>query len=147
MEETLKKIFSPSGFVWPPFLPIIAVIVSLNCHSRTPFLLCAMISILFYGYFAFEIHNIDLPKKQQLHSFCKINEYWFNGLGSFIGWVSLYLLIFYVIRIDASSMGIALSRWTEHLGINDLVLATLAYLGLTGYLPLFSLLKGKEHVN
>ena len=153
MKNKLEKIFTVNGVIWPPFLPVIAVIFSVIFYSDWFFLLAAVISILFYGYFAFEIHNIDVKKNNnEKHPTWKelgdnkwfiYNQYWLNALGTFVGWIALYILLFHIIRIENYPLSVAISIWVNNLGIDDLVLVVLSFLGLTGYIPYYALL-GKD---
>ena len=155
MKNKLEKIFIVNGIIWPPLLPVVAVIFSVIFCSALFFIPAAIISIIFYGYFAFEIHNIDVEKKNEDkdkrptwgklgdNKWFIYNQYWLNALGAFVGWIALYILLFYVIRIGHYPLSVAILIWVKNLGIDDLVLVVLSFLGLTGYIPYYALL-GKD---
>lgn len=146
MKKILGNIFTVGGVVWPPFLPIFAVVFSINFCGQFFFLLSAIISILFYSIFAFEIHNWKSSDEEYVKNGKKefvYNQYWFNALGAIVGWSALYILLFYVIRIEYYPLSSALFIWTRHLSASDLFLIVASFLGLTGYIPYYALL-GKE---
>jgi len=154
MKNKLEKIFIMNGVIWPPLLPVVTVIFSVIFCSALFFIPAAIISIIFYGYFAFEIHNIDVEKKNDGdkhptwgkrgdNKWFIYNQYWLNALGAFVGWIALYILLFYVIRIGHYPFSVAILIWVKNLGIDDLVLVVLSFLGLTGYIPYYALL-GKD---
>lgn len=57
-----------------------------------------------------------------------IHDHIFNFLGTLLGWLSMYYLIFY--------------RWGNTLEINDLILILVAFVGISGYLPHIIINKG-----
>jgi hypothetical protein len=157
MKNSLEKLFTIKGVVWPQFLPVLAVLFGI-LGDKEIFFISAVISIIFYSCFAFEIHNIP-PAKNNLNDkketwptlghnkWFVYNQYWLNGLGSFVGWLALYLLLFYVIKIDNYPLWLAMKFWTEHFGIRDLILIVVSFLGLTGYIPHYALIgKGSNQI-
>ena len=145
----------------PPIVLVVALFSVYLCYLPNYFLfkiiffIVASVSIYIYGRYAFEIHNI-IPKKTKIIDIIKegtqlkeevkidnwyiYNQYWLNGLGAFIGWLALYILLFYKIRIDSSSFN--LLHFIEHLSWSDFVLILVAFFGITGYFP-YAVLIGK----
>lgn len=94
------------------------------------FFVGAIIFSYVYGVCAFEIHNIKLKgTKSKGHVY---NQYWLNGLGAFVGWVALYILLFH-------RMGDVVSL--KNLEGIDLILSVVAFLGITGHIPYILLIK------
>lgn len=56
------------------------------------------------------------------------HDHLLNFLGTLLGWLSLYYLVFY--------------RWGHALEITDLILILVAFIGITGYLPHIIINKG-----
>jgi hypothetical protein len=56
------------------------------------------------------------------------HEYLLNFFGSILGWAAAYHMLFF--------------RWGEALGLTDLVVIFVAYVGITGYLPHIIINKG-----
>lgn len=90
----------------------------------------------FYGYWAFEIHDID--KKNLWGSgisydekpwFWKVHQFWFNFAGSFAGWGALGYIIF--IRFNCFQNISSLKPPT----FIDVIIFIIAMVGITGYLP------------
>lgn len=126
--------------IFVPLILVLAVFLSMN-HDflKIGFGAFALFSSFIYGYYAFEIHNID--KSQIIKSnWYRYNQYWFNGLGAFIGWIALYILLFYKLKITNSPL--CFTSFANNLGWDDLVLFLVSYFGITGHLPLASLLNG-----
>jgi len=141
MKERFEKVFKFKNIVWPPFLPIVAVILSVIFHNKWFFFVGATINIFFYTLFAFEIHNIDIEKNKLAdNKFYIYNQYWLNGLGAFIGWFALYILLFYIIKINQCTPIIVIECWINNLGKKDIILIVITFLGLTGYIPYYALL-------
>lgn len=95
------------------------------------FLVMAIVFSCVYGRYAFEIHNID-KKAYEKNKWYINNQYWLNGLGAFVGWVALYILLFHQME-DVESL--------KNLGKTELILSVIAFLGITGYIPYILLLK------
>lgn len=95
---------------------------------------------MLYSWRAFEIHKIDKSKYEN-NKWFMYNQYWFNGLGAFIGWCALYVLLFNVIGIGSCepSLGNIISGDGTHT-LANLGLITFAFMGITGYLPFVSLI-------
>jgi len=140
MNKLLQKVFSPNEIVWAPFLPVAAVIFALNAQKGW-FIVCAALSVIFYGYFAYEIHNINLDRSRA--RMFDVNQVWFNAFGAFVGWAAFYTLLFPVMHVDVRSLSTAVNGLALHADIKTLVLVVLSFLGLTGYIPYYALL-GKE---
>ncbi len=149
-----KKPTNKNNLPYLIFLPLLAFMVfalvlflqSISCntpvvpYSKIVFLIIALTSSYIYGRHAFEIHNVKtLTEKDRENKWYMLNQYWFNGLGAFIGWVSLYILLFY--RININVQGVDFSSFAKNLGLANLALTIISYLGITGYIPLASLLK------
>ncbi len=130
-------------FIWLSLVPIVAAIL----YTKH---MCGFDKILFdyifwgfaifqsitLGFNAFEIHTDTPPLTvAKLDPWRLNNEYWFNMLGILLGWIAIYIL--FVFRINGN-----MTEWANKININDFVLILVAYLGVTGYIPYVSLIKG-----
>ena len=96
------------------------------------FLVFAIANSLIYGLYAFEIHN--MLKSDNVCA--KYNQYWLNGLGAFLGWAALYILIFHRIgHVGSERFMFDFSSWASKLEWVDFILILFAFVGVTGYLP------------
>ena len=89
------------------------------------YLCLAVIGSMIYGFGAFRIHGDD-PKVQ---GWQRLHQYWFNGAGAAVGWLAGWVVLLrwlscpgYVCRGEPTG-------WT-------ILLAVLAFVGITGYLPM-----------
>ncbi len=89
------------------------------------FSLLALAFSLFYGFKAFDIFGVDHANKPRAWKF---HQFWLNFVGSVAGWITLWLVIqrvAFVIRLP------------EHaLKASDFLLLLIAFIGVTGFLPL-----------
>jgi len=83
----------------------------------------ALVMSYVYGRYAYEIHKLDPDSRWRM-----AGQRWLNFVGAFSGWFSLYILVFYRISFD-------LAVFSNQLDWRDLILAFIAFLGVTGYLP------------
>lgn len=93
------------------------------------FLLVAVIASGFFGFFCFEIHNLDRSafKWQE-----KIQQVWFNFVGALIGWIALWILVrqwWGAWRLPTAP-GVPVQ-----MTVSDFGLALIAFVGISGYLP------------
>ncbi len=85
---------------------------------------------LFYGFRAFEIHT-HASKEQAKHDEekmkleVKLHQYWFNFVGSIIGWFAL----FYFLKNRYPNLA------TDKLNGGDFWLLLITYIGITGHMP------------
>lgn len=90
-------------FIPPIALFLIAVILAFPFFDFSSieiiFFVVASVSIFTYSNYAFEIHNINKATIME-NPWYLYNQYWFNGLGAFMGWSALYVLLFYRIDTD-----------------------------------------------
>lgn len=134
----------------PPVILIIILLLFLLYYFfslfflKIIFFIPAIISIFIYTFYAFEIHNINIKentensmdcgcKKLKYDKWYIYNQYWFNGLGAFIGWIALYILLFYRVDIDNPHK-------FEDIKWQDFILGLIAFFGITGHFPIASLL-------
>jgi hypothetical protein len=99
----------------------ITINLSLNCA----FLALGIAFSTWFGYKCFEIHEVTPPTNRN----GKFQQYWFNFLGSIIGWAAGYLLLFY--RVLPNSQKVPLK-----FEVTDLILSGIFFIGASGYLPL-----------
>jgi hypothetical protein len=86
---------------------------------------------LIYGFKAFDIHGYDPSKVNNYNPWYKINQYWFNFLGAFIGFILLYY--FLILRLNLFNPCVSLFAYKAEL--LDIFILLLAFLGITGHLP------------
>lgn len=145
-------IFSPLALIFLVLVPSFFLNFS---FFKSIFFIVAGVNIYIYARFAFEIHDImpketkiiDIVKDGQLLKkevkrdnwyFC--NQYWFNGLGAFVGWVALYILLFYRIGIEINHPYCYWICFFENIKLQDFVLVLVSFFGITGYLPYAALI-------
>ena len=103
------------------------------------YFLFSVLSGVIYGRYAFEIHNCNGKVGEKLH---RLNQYWFNGLGAFLGWCFLYY--FLVFRIELFQMPNVLAQLlNKKLDWADFVVILISYVGITGHLPFWTLFGNK----
>jgi hypothetical protein len=94
---------------------------------------------LFYGLCACRIFHVPCEgEKNAWH----IHQFWFNFLGSAVGWVATWALLGAVLACASAACGNTIS-------LSSVALFLLAFLGVTGHLPMsvFGLIGGlKEFV-
>jgi len=112
-------------------------------HFVIIYFIFALVFSLFYGYYAFEIHNInktdlgDLSKLLKRKSYdkqprsWKVHQFWFNFFGCFAGWCALAYIIF--IRLNYFQNISSL----EPLTLIDVIIFITAMVGITGYFPFY----------
>lgn len=140
----------------PPFaltFLVLALFGHLLCFSifEIIFFIVASISIYIYAHHAFHIHNLDIRRveteekvvtrtweKLEDNKWYIYNQYWLNGLGAFIGWLALYLLLFG--RIGIGQPYFDLEWFVISMDWQDFALGLVAFFGITGHFPLASLL-------
>ena len=92
---------------------------------HSPFVWFGIVWFMIYGSKCFEIHFLkeesEKLKKNNILFF--YNQIWFNGLGSFMGWIAIY----YLWNVNQ-----------KDLNIGHLVVLLIGYLGITGNLPFVS---------
>src|SRR6266496_6338830 len=94
--------------IWPVVLGLVAIAFS-----------------VFYGLKAFDIFEVDHAKKPKAWKF---HQFWLNFAGSLAGW-----LMFWV----AVRRGCLVAGSAEHaLKTSDFILFLIAFVGITGFLPL-----------
>lgn len=107
------------------------------------FFIVTGVSICTYGFCAFEIHtqgpvtNKDKLKENKWHLY---NQYWFNGLGAFVGWMALYVLLFYRIGIETDHSHCYWVCFFENIKWQDFILMLVAFFGITGHFPYAALI-------
>jgi len=144
----------------PPIILVVALFPPYLCYlsnlffSKIIFFVAAIVSIYIYSRYAFEIHDI-IPKRTKIIDIVEnkeskkqeveksdwyiYNQYWLNGFGAFVGWLALYILIFY--RIEVLNGEMKLAKFIENIEWpKDYILALVAFFGITGYFPFASLL-------
>lgn len=87
-----------------------------------------VLGTVFYGGFARQIfvYPETCKPKPEFRKSWHVHQIWLNGIGSAIGWISVYYLLF--VRSDKlKELGYA--EW------QDAVLGLVAILGITGLLP------------
>lgn len=86
----------------------------------------AIVMSLFYGRKSFEIHEDHRSRTTSIPF--KYHQYWFNTLGSFIGWVLLWIIL--------PRLWDAIIWHDTDLAIKEIVLLFIAFIGITGHYPL-----------
>ncbi|MCJ7448233.1 MAG: hypothetical protein MUO72_11100 [Bacteroidales bacterium] len=76
-----------------------------------------------FAYHAWNIHGGEKPKGARL-----IQQLFLNFLGSFVGWVMLWIVLPNLIKSVGSP---SLEKFTA----TDILLIIVAFIGITGYLP------------
>lgn len=89
---------------------------------KTGYLLTAMVFIFLQGLLCDRWHGLE----KQRERIRRVGEILLNSIGSIVGWVSGYYLIFY-------RLGGGLENFNPQ--ITDLVIFLLAFYGMTGFLP------------
>lgn len=110
---------------------IIILVVYKEIAISLIYWLVAIVNICVYSYYAFEIHSIDTKMFKQ-NKWYMYNQYWLNGLGAFVGWLALYVFIFFRLPNVDIATGII---W------GDILILFVAFVGITGYLPYIALIK------
>lgn len=84
------------------------------------FWITAVMHSVIYGIKCFSIHFASNPPENKS---AKYAEYWFNGLGAFIGWIALYFALHL--------------SWSDPMlfGWQHITLAYISFIGITGHLP------------
>jgi hypothetical protein len=145
--ETQKD--NHAWLIFTPLFGLVLVVLNLLTFSflEIVFFSVAGISIFVYGYWAFEIHGgtDQIKKKDEVveprlayNKWYRYNQYWFNGLGAFMGWLALYLLLFG--RIGIGQPYFDLEWFVISMDWQDFALGLVAFFGITGYFPFASLL-------
>ncbi len=119
---------------WIGLLAGIAVALILVAHSWIPsipwhqpdaaFWSVAGGFAIFYGVGCFRVWPGDDPTSPVSRTWLA-HQYWLNGVGSLVGWVALYFLL--QKYVHGESIGE---------GAKDFALGLVAFLGITGHLPL-----------
>jgi len=79
----------------------------------------------FFGWKACEIFSVAEPKKMSQRFYL----FWFNFFGSLIGWFALWVILFKILRCVSGPCQAGVE-------LGDLVLALIAFAGITGHLPM-----------
>jgi len=80
---------------------------------------------IFFGLKACEIFSVPEPNKKSQRFYL----FWYNFFGSLVGWGALWVILFKILRcVDVSCQA--------DVGIGDLMLALVAFAGITGHLPM-----------
>lgn len=99
--------------------------MTIPCWFKIVFWALAIVASVLLGVFCFSIHG-DPSRNNPAH---RIQQGWFNSLGSLFGWASLWVLLHQVWGIWR------LSASPVRLTTSDLVLGLTAFIGISGYLP------------
>lgn len=96
-----------------------------------PIIVLGILASLFYGLNAI---NIFFPKAKvqdtkSEHWSWKVHQFWLNFLGSLVGWIILYFLLKRIDFLKGNNCSFVLS-------IRDFIYGLLAFIGITGYLPM-----------
>jgi len=85
----------------------------------------AVVFSFFFGFNACEIFSVPKPEKKSKCFYL----FWFNFFGSIVGWAAFWIILFKILRyVDFSCQA--------DIGFGDLVLALVAFAGITGHLPM-----------
>ena len=95
-----------------------------------PFWTLAVLSSLFYAWKCFDIFTEGQPTKPWAWT---LHQRWFNGLGSFAGWVAMYFLLQ---KVSSCPSGGCATQLT----LGDAGSFFFAFVGVTGYLPYTAML-------
>lgn len=87
--------------------------------------LVALTASFVYGRYACRIFEVDDKAK---HWSWHAHQFWFNFLGSTIGWVAAWAVI-------GSVLSCGQGRCSDTISFSSVVLFFLAFLGITGHLP------------
>jgi hypothetical protein len=85
----------------------------------------AILFSLFFGWKACEIFSVPEPKKTSQ----RVYLFWFNFFGSLVGWLALWVIVFKILRCASGSCQAGVE-------LGDLVVAFVAFAGITGHLPM-----------
>ena len=80
---------------------------------------------LFYGFKASDIFDVDHTDKPRAWRF---HQFWLNFVGSVAGWVMLWIAI--------QRLRLAIDSPEQSLKLSDFALLLIAFIGVTGFLPL-----------
>lgn len=84
----------------------------------------ALIASVLFAIYAWDIHGGTKPKKG-----ARLNQQLFlNLLGSFVGWVMLWIVL-------PSLIDSIKTHSSTNFNLNDIILTIIAFIGITGYLP------------
>lgn len=140
-----KYLTNISHFLTPPNVPkqyaviffLFSVIVSISFIVLAHFgnipilnemscwyLITSVVISTLYGIFAFGIFNE--PKRYKISWY--VHQFWFNFLGSLIGWLSLWILFKHLQCMPTYEIA-------SNLKLADFVLILTAFIGITGHLP------------
>ena len=85
----------------------------------------AILFSAFFGLKACEIFSVQEPKKVSQRFYL----FWFNFVGSLLGWLVLWVILFKILRcIDSACQA--------EINIGDFILVLVAFAGITGHLPM-----------
>ena len=87
--------------------------------------LVAIAFSMFYGLRAFEIFGVDHDKKPFAWKF---HQFWLNFAGSLAGWLILW--------VAGRRVSIVIGSTDQALKMSDFILFLVAFVGITGFLPL-----------
>lgn len=85
----------------------------------------ALVFSFFFGLKAREIFSVPKPKEKSQRFYL----FWFNFFGSLVGWLALWVILFKILRCVGGACQIGVE-------LGDLVLALVAFAGITGHLPM-----------
>jgi len=88
--------------------------------------LVALIASLFYAFSARDV--FDMPAEERSAAW-RLHQFWLHFLGSAVGWIAFWFL---VLHVKDCLMGPCAPVFTS----SDVVLFFLAFVGVTGHLPL-----------
>ncbi len=88
------------------------------------FALVAIVFSVFYGFKAFDIFGVDHTDKPAAWKF---HQFWLNFAGSLAGWLMLWVAVRRVCLVVGSDHALKMS---------DFILFLVAFVGITGFLPL-----------
>lgn len=120
-EVVMKNYFGLTG---PLSLIILLLLRLVGVNSIIVFCIIALINSFFYGIFAYEIHDAVRPKSVM----ALYNQFWMNGLFTFVGWLALYYFLYYRLSFFTGNIIYQFQSF-------DLLVVLVIMLGITGFLP------------
>jgi hypothetical protein len=93
--------------------------------SPVVFAVVALVFSLFYGWYAFDIFRVD---RRSMRIPERVHQFWLNFLGSIAGWLLLWVAVQRLAFVIASPV--------HPLKVSDFILLLVAFIGVTGFLPL-----------
>ena len=102
----------------------VIMFVSPSVSLQWMYLTLAIAASLVYAFKGFSIHGVKAPPENAP----RMHQYWFNGVGAVVGWLSGWVVLRRWLSCDGFVCVGEPNGWT-------ILLAVIAFVGVTGYLP------------